>query len=139
MLIAFAPIIVGALIAVGAGYYWRLGRELRTNGVTTNATVISKRATTGTMGDYIEFTLRFLDNTGNPRVATVKERKLRAGMTREGMSMAVTYLPSRPDIVEIGYRWGKKLQAWVIVLFGLGGVWMVVYGLGLFVGVFEGD
>jgi hypothetical protein len=72
-----------------------------------------------------------VDTAGNPRVATVKERKMRSAMIGEGTQMAITYHPANSDLAEIGYLWGKKLEGWVVVVFGLGGIWMVLYGLGL--------
>jgi hypothetical protein len=96
MLIAPAPIIAGALIAAGAGYYWRLGRELRAHGVTAQATATAKRPATGPLGDYSEFTLEFADTAGNPRTATVKERKMRSGMIREGMKVRPIFNTANP-------------------------------------------
>jgi hypothetical protein len=49
--------------------------------------------------------------------------------------VAITYDPARPDRAEFGYRWAKKFEGWVVVVCGLFGAGMVVYGLSLILGI----
>jgi hypothetical protein len=133
--LAFAPILIGALIAAGAAYFWTAGRELRANGVTTRATIVRKKQGTSLRGDYNQFTVQFTDTAGNARTVEVTERQMRSEGIREGAVVAITYDPARPEQAEFGYRWAKKLQGWIAVIFGLFGGGMMVYGLGLVLGV----
>lgn len=132
--IAFLPILFGSLMFAGAAWYWNAGRELRSSRVPARATITGKRPATGPLGDYNQFTLQFTDTLGNVRVVDVKERKIRSARMRAGMSVAVVYIPARPESAQLGYLWAKKLEAWIAAVFGLFGCGMVAYGLSLFFG-----
>jgi hypothetical protein len=133
-LLSCAPIVVGALILFGALYYWRRGRELRENGVTTQATVVAKRRYR--FGNL--FVLKFTDLHGNLRTVEIRVRSTRAGMTKEGSTVHITYLPAHPEKAEWGLKWGAYIEGWLALLVAAVGGWMVIYGLYLVIGLLTG-
>jgi hypothetical protein len=126
--------VAGALIAWGALYYWRSGREFRDQGVTTRATVVAKRR--DAFGNV--FGLKFADLNGNPRTVEIKVRSTRGGMISVGDSVPVTYVPAHPENAEMGRKWGAHIAGWLALLAAAFGGGMVVYGLYLVFGLLTG-
>jgi hypothetical protein len=123
-LFSFAPIVVGGLIVWGALYYWRSGRELRANGVTTLATVVETHRYSRGSDVYV---LRFADPSGVPR--TVEIGNYRGGRLREGNTAHITYIPAHPEKAEWGLKLGAYIMGWVALVVAACGGWMVVLGL----------
>jgi hypothetical protein len=134
LLFSSAPILVGALIVFGALYFWRRGRELRDHGITTQATVVTKRRYR--YGNI--FVVEFTDLNGNPRTVEIRVRSTRAGMTSEGSTVPITYIPAHPEKAELGRKWGAYVAGWLALLVAAFGGGMVVYGLYLVVGLLAG-
>ena len=134
LLFCCAPIIVGALILLGALYYWRGGREFRDQGVTTQATVVAKhRSRTRNI-----FVLRFADISGNLRTVEISVRTTRSGGISEGSRFPITYVPAHPERAEMGLKWGAHIEGWLALLVAAIGGGMVVYGLYLVFGLLTG-
>ena len=134
LLFSCAPIVVGALILFGALYYWRRGRELRDHGVTTQATVVTKRRYR--FGNV--FVLKFADLNGNPRTVEISVRSTRGGMISEGSTVPITYVPAHPEKAELGLKWGAHVEGWLALLVAAFGGGMVVSGLYLVFGLLTG-
>ena len=134
LLFSCAPIVVGALILFGALYYWRRGRELRDHGVTTQATVVTKRRYR--YGNL--FVLKFADLNGNPRTVEISVRSTRGGGISEGSTVPITYVPAHPEKAEMGLKWGAYVEGWLALLAAAFGGGMVVYGLYLVLGLLTG-
>jgi hypothetical protein len=134
LLFSCAPIVVGALILFGALYYWGRGCELREYGVTTQATVVTKRR----YRYGIIFTLKFADLNGSPRTVEIRVRSTRGGTIREGSTFPITYIPAHPEKAEMGLKWGAYIEGWLALLVAAFGGGMVVYGLYLVFGLLTG-
>ena len=134
LLFCCAPIVVGALILFGALYYWRRGRELREHGVTTQATVVSKRRYR--FGNA--FVLKFTDFNGTPRTVEIRLRSTRGGLISEGSTFPITYIPAHPEKARMGLKWGVYIEGWLALLAAAFGGGMVVYGLYLVLGLLTG-
>ena len=132
-LFSCAPIVVGALILFGALYYWRSGRELRANGVTTRATVVA----THRHRLRNVYLLEFADLSGEPRTVEIRKSS-RGGMLREGNTVPITYIPAHPEKAEFGLKLGAYIEGWLALLVAACGGWMVVYGLYLVFGLLTG-
>jgi hypothetical protein len=125
LLLSCLPIVVGALISVGALYYWRLGRDLRNLGVTTKATVVAKHR----YGRKIVFALRFTDLTGYLRTVEISVPTTRGSSFSEGNVVNITYVPARPEKAAWGLKWGAYIEGWLALIFAAFGIGMVVFGL----------
>lgn len=134
LLFSCAPIVVGALILFGALYDWRRGRELRDHGVTTQATVVTKRR--DRFGNVLM--LKFADLNGNPRTVEISLRSTRGGMISVGSTVPVTYVPAHPEKAEMGLKWGAYVEGWLALLVAAFGGGMMVYGLYLVFGLLIG-
>ena len=118
----------------GALYYWYRGRELRQHGVTTQATVVTKRRYR--YGSILG--LKFSDLNGNTRTVEVRLRSTRGGMISEGSTVPITYIPAQPEKVRLGLKWGAYIEGWLALLVAAFGGGMVVYGLYLVFGLLTG-
>jgi hypothetical protein len=134
LLFSCAPIVVGALILFAALYYWRRGRELRDQGGTTQATVVTKRR--HRFGNA--FVLKFADLNGTPRTVEISVRSTRGGMISEGSTFPITYIPAHPEKASMGLKWGVYIEGWLALLAAAFGGGMVVYGLYLVLGLLTG-
>ncbi len=139
LLSSCVPIVVGALILFGALHYWRRGRELRKDGVTTQATVVSKRRFRywGVFHGSI-YLVKYADLNGNPQTVEIRTRSRSAGMISEGSNFPITYIPAHPEKAELGLKWGKYIEGWLALLVAAFGGGMVVYGLYLVFGLLTG-
>ena len=133
-LLSCAPIVVGTLILFGALYYWCRGRELRDHGVTTQATVVTRRRYR--YGNL--FVLKFADLGGKPWTVEIRVRSTRGGMISEGSTVPITYVPAHPEKAELGLKWGAHVEGWLALLVAAFGGGMVVYGLYLVLGLLTG-
>jgi len=122
------------MILCGALYYWRRGRELREHGVTTQATVLTKRRYR--YGNL--FVLKFVDLSGTPRTVEIRVRSTRGGGISEGSTVPITYVPAHPEKAQLGLKWGAYIEGWLALLVAAFGGGMVVYGLYLGFGILAG-
>ena len=134
LLFSCAPMVVGALLLVGALFYWRGGRELRQYGVTTQATVVAKRPYR--FGKIL--VVKFADAGGNPRTVEIRMRSARGGGFSEGNIVPITYIPAQPDKAEMGLKLGAYIEGWLALVVAAFGGGMVVYGLYLVIGLLTG-
>ncbi len=139
LLSSCVPIVVGALILFGALYYWGLGRELRAYGVTTQATVVSKRRFRyGGVFNGSIYLVKYADLNGNPQTIEIRTRSRGAGMISEGSTFPITYIPAHPEKAEMGRKWGAYIEGGLALLVAAFGGGMVVYGLYLAFGLLVG-
>ncbi len=139
LLFSCAPIAAGALILFGALYYWRRGRELREYGVTTQATVVTKRRYRYLKVFYGSvYVMKFVDLNGNPRTVEIRASSRGAGMINEGSTFPITYIPAHPEKAEMGRKWGAYIEGGLALLVAAFGGGMVVYGLYLAFGLLVG-
>ena len=125
LLFSCLPMIVGALILAGALYYWRLGREFRDQGVTTQATVVEKRRDRSAN----VFLMKFSDLNEKPWTVEIRAPAPRSSGIEKGSTWPVTYIPARPEKAEMGRKWGAYIQGWLALLVAAFGGGMLVYGL----------
>jgi hypothetical protein len=117
--------LVGAAVFYGAGHFWNAGRELREEGVTTQATVLMKSSTGS--GDY-RARIAFTD-AAYPREVEIELSDRAWNSTSKGEKLDVSYIPGRPETTEEGPIVGHQLLGWFAAFFALAGGGMAATGL----------
>src|SRR5438093_401743 len=116
-LLLAAVTLAGAAFFVVAGRIWSEGRELRDEGVTVKAVVLSKSGNES--GDY-RARVAFVD-TDSPREVeiTMNDRSWRD--VKNGERIDVSYIPGRPETAEMGALLGHHILGWFAAFFAVVG------------------
>lgn len=75
---------------------------------------------------------------GQFRTVEIRVRSTRMGMTSEGSTVPIIYIPSHPEKAEMGRKWGAYVEGWLALLAAAFGGGMVVYGFYLVFGLLTG-
>lgn len=115
---------------------WSNGRELRSNGISTGATISKKfrKAEDRSWGGLENFYVRcvFQDENRQAHETEVKVPSKLWRQLREGGTLTITYLPERIETVQAGPRWGWQVRGVLgigLMLFGL--VALIVFPFGI--------
>ena len=124
--VAGGGIFFGALFLFIGWRLWREGRELRSAGVSTDATILKKfrKPEDGSWGGLENYYVRcaWQDAAGATHEIEVKVQSKLWRQLSEGGSVAITYLPGQVETARAGPRWGWKLRGAVgivIMIFGV--------------------
>ena len=136
LLIAGGGLLFGVLFLFVGWRLWSNGRELRSAGISTTATVQMKfrkaedRSWGGLENYYIRCT--FTDTNGQAHESDVKVQSKLWRQLREGGTLAITYLPGRTEMAQAGPRWGWQVRGVLgigVMLLGLAA--LIVFPLGI--------
>jgi hypothetical protein len=131
ILVPLAASAVGAAFCGGMLYLRRLGRELRTKGVTARATVHRKfRGDQDSLENFYAV-FSFEDRQHTPRLVEVKVPSRVWRGLREGETTAITYLADHPETAGIGPAWGRKLVGGALLYLALVGAALAIFGVAL--------
>lgn len=128
------PLAVGAAAAAFFAlvfFLWRNGRELRSQGVTTDAVVVEKFRKPG---EGLENCYAVFEFTGaDLRVHRVETRVLSRAWhgLRVGEQESITHLPDRPEVVGYGPRAGRQVIGALLLFMMFVSAAMIVTVLGI--------
>ena len=122
---------VGVAFCVGVLYLRRIGRELRTKGVTARATVVRKLQRDGDALENFYAVVSFVDRQHRPHQVEVKVASRVWRGLGEGENTAITYLPDHPETAGLGPVWGRKLVGAILLYLALVGAVVAILGLAL--------
>lgn len=137
LLLTCGAIVAGLLFLLGGLYFWRSGRELREQGVTTEATVVQKLRKGGGIENYYAV-VTFTDLQGTPQTLELKVLSRAWHGLREGEPVTITYLPAQPEKSSVGAKWGKQLFGWFFLFLALAGGGMALGSLAVLIGLLTG-
>ncbi|HEX8235967.1 MAG TPA: hypothetical protein VF600_08420 [Abditibacteriaceae bacterium] len=136
LLIACGGLFFGALFLYIGWRLWSNGRELRSTGISTHATVQKKfrKAADRSWGGLENYYVRcaFQDANGQAHETEIKVPSKLWRQLREGGTLAITYLPGHVEMAQAGPRWGWQVRGVLgIGLMLLGLAALVVFPLGI--------
>ncbi len=136
LLIASGGLLFGCLFLFLGWRLWSNGRDLRSDGISTNATITKKfrKAEDGSWGGLENYYVRctFTDTSGQAHESDVKVPSKLWRQLREGGTLAITHLPGNMETMQAGPRWGWQVRGVLgigLMLFGLAA--LVVFPLGI--------
>lgn len=131
VIVPLAVSAAGVAFCLGVLWLRRLGRELRTRGVTARATVVRKFRKDGGALENFYAVFSFVDRQHAPHQVEVKVASRVWRGLGEGETTAITYLPDHPETAGIGPVWGRKLVGGVLLYVALVCAALAVLGIAL--------
>jgi hypothetical protein len=136
LLIASGGLLFGVLFLFLGWRLWSNGRELRSTGISTGATITKKfrKAEDRSWGGLENYYVRcaFKDSEGQAQETEVKLPSKLWRQLREGGTLELTSRPGQVNAAQAGPRWGWQVRGVLgigLMLFGLAA--LVVFPLGV--------
>ena len=118
ILVPLAVALVGAIACAAGAWFWTLGREFRSRGVTAQALVLEKYRKGGEFRlENFYARVSYTDARQRPHQVEVKLHSRAWRSVREGETTLITYLADDPEKALGGPRIGRQLVGVFLLFF----------------------